>query len=334
MVKRRRTSKKKSKFILYKSLVPKIRYLRAAYEPTNSFLIETVYSTLSTTQVQPLSFIRFSINTIENRYNANPIMGYQLRIAHAQPNIQGTQIAGSTSTADLTHKLDVTATPSTLNTAVELKEGSSDDSFVFMRGMGVDQISQHYKKYFVQRKKVVFSMQQMSSDMHQIGVIGDDGVGDNDLPGFTMYHRILNDDELALTDGHGTAERLSINQYTPIHQASHIHAKHYPWIDGYVHSRNIHWNASFKTLAAQSNVELDELTGTCDATNTHSVTFPITHNSPTEFVYGEIGWIPDALGPLSAGNDQLRFIVQMKVIYDIIYFDDDDVYVPQTEYDD
>lgn len=325
--------RKRSKYILYRSLVPKFRYLRATHQP--NILYQLTISPIdlvtgATDSFFPGGWISFAVNTVENVLAFAPIKGYNVLFV-AAPSVLG-QISDM-ETALVTVPLAVTTV-----TEANVVEGGAD-SFTFRRGIGTDQVSEHYKLYFVEKKKIVMEMTQRPSFDGPAGA-------DRVMPGFTMYSRLLN--QIEMNNADSLFEDLA--PYAPdssVATDQHVRSKQYRELStgfgtsGYtMKNRNFTWSSTFRTQSAHSNTEIDTLVGTITQDRQDAV-FPVPHILPSKFVFGQIGWLMDHAGPLNpgAGDDdpalqKLEFFVKFKVITDTIYFNRDELYTESTVFED
>lgn len=290
--------------------------------PTMPILFRTaVNDTLAGagTKFHALSFFRFAVNTIDNTgTGSRGIKGYNIQVQYMAEQ-QG-------DISEMNKKVVAAASGSTFGQPTIVDEDGTD-RWEFIRGAGTDQVSEHYKKYFVQRKTIKMSIQQYPTTMNAA-----EGHAGGHYPGFTMFSRLLNQTEEDLADAAEEALQIDLGR-TPVRQNPFARAKHYDALtENASKFRKLHWTSNFRTLSANPDVEMDELTGEVSGAGA-TVSYPVTHTDPPTLVYGEIGFIPDLIDPM-AGNedgsstDMLKFKILIKVIYDIIYFDDDIFHIP------
>lgn len=313
---------KRKRFVLYKSIIPKVRYLRTTCEPVYPYLV--LVGDVST--VDNYGFMRIPTNfpyNAEKNYNDNLhdvygltesiIEGENLKFKHIGDNDDHPMAFAVTAGADLKDTV-----------------GSAANEFHWPPGTGFLDVVKHYNLGFVENTYVHMDITQLPLDKESTSdaaysVAGTGGDSTN-LGGFIMYHRNMNHSEY--TTPHNPATAPGMNPM----QDCDIYSRRYPYRSIEHGFRRFRWKAKFNTLRCDPNSEIDTLCFSKAVGNDQEASTVSTDISPPSVkTWGEIGWIIDRND--ASLNTGLLFRIAFKIVKDIILFDRGPLAYTNVDYD-
>lgn len=325
--------RKRTKYILYKQLYPKIRYLRTTYK--------SLYPERWTIQDNAdLMFgsLVFPTNVPWNLGYAEGITGRTHAVlknttANTNSAILGVNIGIEALDVE---RPDARQFNSRINTALgpiyEDTNGSVlSDEYSWPAGDGFHELGNHYKLAYVERTKIKFHFQQRVStvDYDATTNAGPHWADTTDtLPGFVVWTRELNTTEYAALGSYANTNSDTNDDVVGIHrnleQSDRVHSRRFPEIVSDQKTRHFNVIRSFVTHRMDPNVEIDQLVNTTFVGKQDDHTNPATWVAPAALTYGELGFAM-LLSQESKTANNLIFDVLVTVIKDIILFDRDDL---------
>lgn len=294
---------KRARFRLFKQLFPKLLPFRAAWKPVQPWLITV--SDPGATAREEFGLLRWQVNRPRGTLEAK--------------NVQLQSVS-----VDFASDLNVAAT--------ETLTATTTDPFLLGYGYGTHIVSNMYAHAFVAKCKIKLHMTQLPSRMDKAmpsDFLGATGITDHDkyyLPAFFMYQKKLNEAEDADSSAAGNPLPSATNGTNPLMQERY-HTKYYPPILSGTRNRTFTFTSKNDMLSTDPNVEISELVANIDRSTTLSDVKEWDAATPTSPIYTEIGWLFQVYNDTSAdvAANKLTFLCKPEVIWDIIFFDRDEI---------